>query len=818
MRLLFLVLLLTVVVSGGFIKDLGSKVKGVFSGENSIGQKLKNATITGFHKVFNTTAVHKIREKLRQLKDKVVKTLKLTPEMMKSLKERLQPKTESSCILRTAAGRLWADSVENKRYRSEMVPSWLNQFTKQTTATNDNYGMQYDYGSIMHYHGRSASINQKFTMVPFDVKYQETLGSPFISFIELSMLNEHYGCKKRCERSGAAVCQNGGFPHPRDCNKCICPSGYGGPLCDRRPDGCGSTLQAKNEWQTLTDTVGLGRGEELEFEKCSYWIESPPNTKIEVKIDSFTRGLATDGCIYAGVEINTQKDQQLTGYRFCAPEDAGQRLTSYSNRVPIMTYNRAFKSTVVLQYRYIDAGGGQRPIIPVGPNDRKTIRPVIPNGGDGQRPVFPPSSRLTTKAAPTENCVDRVSMRLLFLVLLLAVVASAGFFKDLGSKVKGVFSGENSIGQKLKNATITGFHKVFNTTAVHKIREKLRKLKDEVVKTLKLTPEMMKSLKERLQPSWLNQFTKQTTATNDNYGMQYDYGSIMHYHGRSASINQKFTMVPFDVKYQETLGSPFISFIELSMLNEHYGCKKRCQRPGAAVCQNGGFPHPRDCNKCICPSGYGGPLCDRRPDGCGSTLQAKNEWQTLTDTVGLGRGEELEFEKCNYWIESPPNTKIEVKIDSFTRGLATDGCIYAGVEINTQKDQQLTGYRFCAPEDAGQRLTSYSNRVPIMTYNRAFKSTVVLQYRYIDAGGGQRPIIPVGPNDRKTIRPVIPNGGDGQRPVFPPSSRLTTKAAPTENCVDRVSCKDLARTKFCSSSISDATKRAICPKLCGFCN
>ncbi|VDL71828.1 unnamed protein product [Nippostrongylus brasiliensis] len=557
-------------------------------------------------------------------------------------------------------------------------------------------------------------------------------------------------------------------------------------------------------------------------------------------------------------------------------------------------------------------------------------------------------------------------MRLLFLVLLLAVVANGGFFKDLGSKVKGVFSGENSIGQKLKNATITGFHMVFNNTAVQKIREKLRKLKDKVVKTLKLTPEMMKSLKERLQkirfiktdkikptgdtieeinsnakvaedlfqgdilltdeqteeiiedveeelnpsnrtkrqalkdkrypntlwsegvnfyfawnatkdrivvypedgcwsfvgrlggeqalslgdgcesvstaahelghalgffhtmsrhdrdryitPSWLNQFTKQTTATNDNYGMQYDYGSIMHYHGRSASINQKFTMVPFDVKYQETLGSPFISFIELSMLNEHYGCKKRCERSGAAVCQNGGFPHPRDCNKCICPSGYGGPLCDRRPDGCGSTLQARNEWQTLTDTVGLGRGEELEFEKCNYWIESPTNTKIEVKIDSFTRGLATDGCIYAGVEINTQKDQQLTGYRFCAPEDAGQRLTSHSNLVPIMTYNRAFKSTVVLQYRYIDAGGGQRPIIPVDPNDRKTIRPVIPNGGDGQRPVFPPSSRLTTKAAPAENCVDRVSCKDLARTKFCSSSISDATKRAICPKLCGFCN
>ncbi|RCN25509.1 astacin, partial [Ancylostoma caninum] len=28
---------------------------------------------------------------------------------------------------------------------------WVDQFTKQTKATNDNYGIPYDYGSIMHY-------------------------------------------------------------------------------------------------------------------------------------------------------------------------------------------------------------------------------------------------------------------------------------------------------------------------------------------------------------------------------------------------------------------------------------------------------------------------------------------------------------------------------------------------------------------------------------------------------------------------------------------------------------------------------------------
>ncbi|KAE9411700.1 hypothetical protein Angca_003832, partial [Angiostrongylus cantonensis] len=63
----------------------------------------------------------------------------------------------------------------------------------------------------------------------------------------------------------------------------------------------------------------------------------------------------------------------------------------------------------------------------------------------------------------------------------------------------------------------------------------------------------------------------------------------------------------------------------------------------------GGFPHPRACTRCICPSGYGGRLCDRRPIGCGRTLVATTSFQTLTDTVG-GRTSD-DFTMCNYWIQ-----------------------------------------------------------------------------------------------------------------------------------------------------------------------
>ncbi|KHJ90583.1 astacin [Oesophagostomum dentatum] len=240
---------------------------------------------------------------------------------------------------------------------ANIEPSWLDQFAKETTATNENYGITYDYGSIMHYGALSATKNGKPSMVPYDKKYIETLGSPFVSFYELLMLNTHYKCLDKCKADrSAAQCKMGGFPHPRDCSKCICPSGYGGKLCDQKPTGCGSVLKAGEKYQTLEDTVGSrtsGTLEREDFAKCYYWIQAPTGRKIEVKFVSFTDGVALDGCPYAGVEIKTHADQRMTGYRFCNPDDAGLRLLSSSNIVPVITYNRIYQTTTVLQYRLI---------------------------------------------------------------------------------------------------------------------------------------------------------------------------------------------------------------------------------------------------------------------------------------------------------------------------------------------------------------------------------------------------------------------------------------------------------------------------------
>ncbi|PIO55799.1 astacin [Teladorsagia circumcincta] len=247
---------------------------------------------------------------------------------------------------------------------------------------------------------------------------------------------------------------------------------------------------------------------------------------------------------------------------------------------------------------------------------------------------------------------------------------------------------------------------------------------------------------QNIKPDWLDQFTRETISTNNNYGLTYDYGSLMHYGATSATGNKKPTMVPKDVMYTETLGSPFISYYDLLMINTHYNCTDACKGKNTP-CQNNGFAHPRDCSKCICPSGYGGQYCEKRPPGCGAELEATKEWKPLVDDLGdrnAGLTPREDFMKCNYWIKAPAGKKIEVKFVDFPDGIAVDGCTYAGVEIKTHPDQRRTGYRheinygyelFCSKDDANTVLKSLSNLVPVITYNRIYATVTKLEYRYV---------------------------------------------------------------------------------------
>uniref|UniRef100_A0AC34GXX8 Zinc metalloproteinase n=1 Tax=Panagrolaimus sp. ES5 TaxID=591445 RepID=A0AC34GXX8_9BILA len=113
--------------------------------------------------------------------------------------------------------------------QENMNPLFVGNSIKQTPLTNNNYGQPYDWGSVMHYPGKGD--DGKFVFIAKDKIYQSTMGSQHQpSFKDLYVMNQYYNCM--C--ATGAICQNGGFQHPKNCNICICPSGFGGAVCNQR--------------------------------------------------------------------------------------------------------------------------------------------------------------------------------------------------------------------------------------------------------------------------------------------------------------------------------------------------------------------------------------------------------------------------------------------------------------------------------------------------------------------------------------------------------------------------------------------------------
>ncbi|RCN24442.1 hypothetical protein ANCCAN_29861 [Ancylostoma caninum] len=155
-----------------------------------------------------------------------------------------------------------------------MKPEYAAQF--KTNESLENYGLGYDYGSIMHYRQGSGYSKGEYVMILPDSKYKNTLGSEMISFIDLTMINRHYNCTGKCRpQSSELQCQHGGYPHPRNCSRCLCPTGYGGIDCSKRPsDGCGEELEANETWQTQEIIASADSELHLDgYRKCNYWIK-----------------------------------------------------------------------------------------------------------------------------------------------------------------------------------------------------------------------------------------------------------------------------------------------------------------------------------------------------------------------------------------------------------------------------------------------------------------------------------------------------------------------------------------------------------------
>ncbi|RCN30208.1 astacin [Ancylostoma caninum] len=204
-------------------------------------------------------------------------------------------------------------------YKPQFNLTKWHEFTK--------YSLPYDYGSIMHY----ESNRTKPTMTPKKSHYMGTLGSPMISFIDLSMINEHYYCKSEWIFIFEI-----------------------------------SHFFASAHWNHL-NTKHSNPRKDFDYLKKTYWIKpsyTGGKVKIEVNLTHISQNIDVEGCVFAGVEIKNEADQTVTGRRLCSKNDIGVVFASpcysssnSSHLVPVIFYSYGWPNDTItikatLEYRY----------------------------------------------------------------------------------------------------------------------------------------------------------------------------------------------------------------------------------------------------------------------------------------------------------------------------------------------------------------------------------------------------------------------------------------------------------------------------------
>ncbi|EPB79335.1 astacin [Ancylostoma ceylanicum] len=148
--------------------------------------------------------------------------------------------------------------------KAELFKLYKLQYKKMNKSEQVNYTVPYDLGSLMQY-------SYSAVMMPKDTKYNTTMGSQFASFLDKVLVNEHYNCTGKCGTEGQEIkCEYKGFVDPKTCDKCVCPGGYGGKLCNDRPDECGEEIWIRGT-ETITKSFYIS-GNNGKYVTCTSWL------------------------------------------------------------------------------------------------------------------------------------------------------------------------------------------------------------------------------------------------------------------------------------------------------------------------------------------------------------------------------------------------------------------------------------------------------------------------------------------------------------------------------------------------------------------
>ncbi|CAI5456290.1 unnamed protein product [Caenorhabditis angaria] len=223
--------------------------------------------------------------------------------------------------------------------RQNAVIGLEGQFEKRTWSEVNEYGIPYDYGSVMHYSPKSFSRSWELnTVEPTDSAFMATIGNRVEpSFLDLKLLNTAF-CKDICRNN--INCQHGGYPDPNNCGTCKCPTGLEGTYCERlQTSNCGVELpRAEYTWRNISYS---GTSD------CYWRITAVNNALIRFEVTHVL--YKCDPVCEEFVEIKSDSTHEPTGFRQCCRKIAGERV-SRGNTMLIIS-KATSNSQFVIRYR-----------------------------------------------------------------------------------------------------------------------------------------------------------------------------------------------------------------------------------------------------------------------------------------------------------------------------------------------------------------------------------------------------------------------------------------------------------------------------------
>uniref|UniRef100_A0A0N5A6Q1 Zinc metalloproteinase n=1 Tax=Parastrongyloides trichosuri TaxID=131310 RepID=A0A0N5A6Q1_PARTI len=210
------------------------------------------------------------------------------------------------------------------------------KYTYRLTNIHDYaiLGIPYDYGSLMHYDKYAFSANGQVTMSTKDPLYADVIGNKDrLQFNDIKLINKVH-CAGKCEDNGLQ-CYYGGYPDPKNCTICKCPSMLAGDRCEKLVDN------KKNDCPKDSKLLATSKNQAISFKgkkKCIHSITGEYGKKIKIIILNGKLGSSWGSCWPGvGFEIKFHKDKTKTGATFC--DDVKNKFVISQNSEAFINYN-----------------------------------------------------------------------------------------------------------------------------------------------------------------------------------------------------------------------------------------------------------------------------------------------------------------------------------------------------------------------------------------------------------------------------------------------------------------------------------------------